>query len=331
MADFTVDVPIDFKGGSGGSSSGDTKELKKLNKGMKKLDKSIIGTIDVIEIASSLLSDVYKILQPLFKILSLLFMVFFLPFLPLMKGLIKVVASIIKGLVKLFNGEISFAEFIKSYVGPAIANLLKVIWDLILMLGKRWLEFFVAMFELIWEGVKWLGEQIGMFAMWIWEQFILPSWSWFASIPMWIWENILKPAWEFLSSVGAWIWYQILKPAWDFLKDVGSWIWNIISAPFRWLADKISSIWDWFKGLFGFGGGKANGGSVSGNTPYLIGERGPELFVPNKSGTIVPNNSLGGGSTVNINNPVVRNDGDIKKIANEVSKVLYRQNRGRFS
>lgn len=37
---------------------------------------------------------------------------------------------------------------------------------------------------------------------------------------------------------------------------------------------------------------KASGGPVSGKTPYLVGERGPELFVPNNSGNIVPNNRL---------------------------------------
>jgi len=40
--------------------------------------------------------------------------------------------------------------------------------------------------------------------------------------------------------------------------------------------------------------GRALGGPVSGNTPYLVGERGPELFVPSVSGGIVPNNFIGG-------------------------------------
>ena len=37
---------------------------------------------------------------------------------------------------------------------------------------------------------------------------------------------------------------------------------------------------------------RANGGSVSGNNPYIVGEKGPELFIPNTSGTIIPNNQL---------------------------------------
>jgi hypothetical protein len=47
--------------------------------------------------------------------------------------------------------------------------------------------------------------------------------------------------------------------------------------------------------------GKANGGPVSTGTPYMVGERGPELFVPSNSGTIVPNNALGGDVNVVVN------------------------------
>lgn len=46
------------------------------------------------------------------------------------------------------------------------------------------------------------------------------------------------------------------------------------------------------------GGTKAGGGPVAAGMPYIVGERGPELFVPRSSGTVVPNNQLiGGGST----------------------------------
>lgn len=37
---------------------------------------------------------------------------------------------------------------------------------------------------------------------------------------------------------------------------------------------------------------KAAGGPVSANTPYIVGEKGPELFVPSGSGTIIPNNKM---------------------------------------
>lgn len=42
---------------------------------------------------------------------------------------------------------------------------------------------------------------------------------------------------------------------------------------------------------------KAAGGPVSGGRPYVVGERGPELFVPGASGSIVPNNKLASGGS----------------------------------
>lgn len=53
-----------------------------------------------------------------------------------------------------------------------------------------------------------------------------------------------------------------------------------------------------------FGGPKADGGPVESNNSYLVGERGPELFVPRSAGAIVPNHSMAmmGGATNNITN-----------------------------
>jgi phage-related minor tail protein len=41
------------------------------------------------------------------------------------------------------------------------------------------------------------------------------------------------------------------------------------------------------------GGARAAGGPVDAGTPYLVGEQGPELFVPPSSGAIAPNAALG--------------------------------------
>ena len=46
------------------------------------------------------------------------------------------------------------------------------------------------------------------------------------------------------------------------------------------------------------GGNRAAGGPVSGGTPYVVGEKGPELFVPNSHGSIVPNHEMGGANIV---------------------------------
>jgi hypothetical protein len=44
---------------------------------------------------------------------------------------------------------------------------------------------------------------------------------------------------------------------------------------------------------------RAMGGQVTGGRAYMVGERGPEMIVPQRNGNVVPNNQLGGGVTVN--------------------------------
>lgn len=44
-----------------------------------------------------------------------------------------------------------------------------------------------------------------------------------------------------------------------------------------------------------FGGGRATGGPVSAGVPYLVGEKGPELIVPNAASMVIPNHRLNGG------------------------------------
>jgi tape measure domain-containing protein len=66
----------------------------------------------------------------------------------------------------------------------------------------------------------------------------------------------------------------------------------------------ISSMLGGMFGGTGFGkflgfGKFANGGRPPVGRPSIVGERGPELFVPSTSGTIIPNNELG-GTTNNI-------------------------------
>ena len=45
---------------------------------------------------------------------------------------------------------------------------------------------------------------------------------------------------------------------------------------------------------------RAMGGPVTAGQPYLVGERGPELFVPSGGGNVLPNGKGGGNVTVNV-------------------------------
>lgn len=87
-----------------------------------------------------------------------------------------------------------------------------------------------------------------------------------------------------------------------------------VTTPLAGLAmSALSGIGGFFGGLFAgpgdirgpggstsvpFGGPRAMGGPVSGGTAYLVGEQGPELFMPGSSGRIIPNGQTSGGTVV---------------------------------
>jgi hypothetical protein len=76
-----------------------------------------------------------------------------------------------------------------------------------------------------------------------------------------------------------------------------------------------------------FGGARAMGGPVSSGTSYLVGEQGPELFTPSRSGAIIPNHSLGGGrgSVINLTvNGAIDPEGTARAIINVLNNSSYR-------
>ena len=80
------------------------------------------------------------------------------------------------------------------------------------------------------------------------------------------------------------------------------------------------------KGLGGFLGGILGGLFADGGRPpvgkaSVVGERGPELFVPKVAGTIIPNNQLGGGTT-NIVNVSVDASGSSVSGSNQDAQAL---------
>jgi hypothetical protein len=104
-------------------------------------------------------------------------------------------------------------------------------------------------------------------------------------------------------------------------------IWGTLQTSAKSMYKRFSGGADWDgRGTSAF----AKGGMMDANRLGLVGEQGPELFVPTRRGMIIPHsvtdaimNSMGtkGGmaTIININNPVVRDDRDIRKMAEKVS------------
>ena len=70
------------------------------------------------------------------------------------------------------------------------------------------------------------------------------------------------------------------------------------------------------------GGGKAIGGSVQSGKPYMVGERGAEMFVPNQSGSIIPSNQMGGGGGTIINQVINVTTGVQQTVRAEIMTLM---------
>lgn len=68
-------------------------------------------------------------------------------------------------------------------------------------------------------------------------------------------------------------------------------------------------------------GAKASGGPVSARKPYIVGERGPELMIPSASGSIIPNNQLGGGG-VTVNQTINVTTGVQQTVRTEIKSLM---------
>jgi len=104
------------------------------------------------------------------------------------------------------------------------------------------------------------------------------------------------------------VWMKAWNATIDIISDVIVVVDNLI--------EKFKTAWEWAgkvtskAGSFISGAtnavinavipGRATGGPVEAGMPYMVGEKGPELFVPRSSGSIVPNGAGGGNVVVNV-------------------------------
>lgn len=149
--------------------------------------------------------------------------------------------------------------------------------------------------------------------------------------------------------------YDFIMALWNGMKqvfaDLKAWLETKIGellAPIRNLASSVRSIlpsWgggggaEGFSEDFGVDGQRAKGGRISGGGTYLVGEEGPELITPSRSGYVHPNGSTGGASigTVNISATVTVNgraddpDAIAQKVASTIEAKVREAFRGVFA
>lgn len=241
--------------------------------------------------------------------------------------------------------------WIQEKTQEAVSKISWIIQPRIDKLQKRWEEHHDAIMELVWGLWDWVQRTFGAWIrivewllVWLFQAIDLIlkvfEWDW-----EWAWQSIKDMAINFATTMDEAL-TTAFGETWQSIKDWISWAYD-------WCVDKCTSLiqtiknivaqikdaWNSAKdtvtnfssnamskakSLLSFGWWKANGWMVNAWTTYLVWERWPELFIPNRSGTIVPNEQIiNNDNWINITmwSVTVRNDSDIKEIANEIVRL----------
>ncbi len=231
-----------------------------------------------------------------------------------------------------------FIKYIKDYVLPTWTQIFSFLSDVVI---PKLVDAFSTWFPKVKEIIEnlWVIIKIILDEMKANFEFIFPYVKNIVSvafdgikIAVDLLLGVLSGLIKFIAGVFSGDWSKAWQGVKDIFKSIFDSITTIFSSQIEWLTSKIewvlgkitslknaiSSVSSYLTGATSFISGKrASGGSVQANKTYLVGERGPELFTSNQSGTIIPNNKLssGGNTIINVNvsgnslmNP---NDGDI--------------------
>lgn len=289
-------------------------------KGFGKLLGAALGALEI-------LNAMDFIIKPIMGLLRAILTLFFLPLIPIIKPVLELLKLSLKGWQDLAPKLKSLVEKLMGALGGGIewiwGNIIKPIWDGL-----------VAGFQVLMGAGQWLWDNIivpGFQALTEIGSFLVNSIvKGFQGLFMagsWIWDQIVNGL-KVIADVGEWIWDNILVKGFEFLKNAGQMIWDIVKKPFEFFANKLRS-------FSFFGGGSSKSSSVGDailrpNGEIIRTDPKDTLIAMKDPGKLMSGNS-GGSITININNPTVRQESDIRRLADEVSRVLQSQSRRMFS
>jgi len=195
-------------------------------------------------------------------------------------------------LMKIYNDAVAKFNMVKEAVTTAITGIVEWFSKKFDDFTKGWTgiwENIKTIFTNIWDGIKGVAESS---IKWMTDQLSI----------------LMGPVNALIGALNTII---------DLAKTVMSTVGSAVSGAVSSVISRGSSIT-----------GKASGGTVLGGTSYLVGENGPELFMPGRSGSIVPNGSLvgagagGNNFTINISGTFADDEESALKMGNYLVKYL---------
>ena len=228
------------------------------------------------------------------------FQAFKKPFVDVAKGVIKIFTPVLQGIKTVGNFFVGIGKFIGKFgmiAGGVGVILSKILFPLQILYGA-----FVAIKEFITslvEGESFISALTNAVTE-LFSAFITAPLDLLKSMVSWLLGKLgFEQAEKFLDSFS---FDDMFRSLIQKIKDA-------VAGIFGWIGEKLGLTSDQEKASTtieaptpevaevakGVGTGKmgfADGGPVIGNKPILVGEEGPEIFVPGNSGNIIPNNII---------------------------------------
>lgn len=201
-----------------------------------------------------------------------------------------------------FAGVAALASFMSpmltaiTTIGAALVPLLLNPWTIAILLIVAWILLIYFKWNEIKEGLIYLWEILRDNAIFLWTAMRNAV----VSINNALIEG-LQIAWNGFKNFWIALWNgvkEVIGGAWNWISDKVNSIISSVQSALSAIKNLPSSVGGFVGNVVGKITGRALGGPVSANAPYIVGERGPELFVPRVSGSIVP--SAGGSIMVDM-------------------------------
>lgn len=230
----------------------------------------------------------------------------------------------------IWNINIAALQFVWDTFWAAVKLTFTIAWDFLKMTIKLGLALMKGDWEGAWNAIK---------------TFFIETWNAIKQFAKDVIDNISKMLGEWGKGLETLFkdWSKTISDTWSGMwnglqsvaKSVTDFINGIVDAMVRGINSAISSL----QSLLGMKGGSssprgggggsfATGGMPNPNTANVVGENGPELFIPNQRGTVIPSsksNIGGGGITIIVSGNTVLSDDGAEQIGDMIMNKLRLQ------
>lgn len=233
---------------------------------------------------------------------------------------------------------------------PWILELIRFLWETIKAIFSTAFGVIKSVVDAGLKAIKWIFNIFAGVLTGDWGR----VWEWIKGIVTGILGWMVNFIKEILSGIMKWIWWVFgIDLLWAF-SDVWNKVTDTVTGIVTGMVDKVMWILNGIKNFIGWIVGaitgaweeanrvqanvrahntssgtsaRASGGSVFAGSRYMVGERWPELFIPNTSWYIVPNNQIWNNATININmgGVIVQNEADENRLAEKISQKLRKE------